>query len=344
MLPTSNLRIANMRRRNSVDRYLCGLSVSLAVAVALAVLQSGAAAAQTYPQRPVRLIVPAAAGGGLDVLARFMAQRVSEIWHQQLFVENKPGANFIIGMDAVAKAEPDGYTLLFVSSAGLTINPVVFAKLPLDPMRDLMPVTITTSNPFVLLVNNSVPARSVQELVAFLKANPGKLNHASNSASTMLVSELFKARAGVDYIDINFRGGGPAIISTEAGDTQLCFVDLASATAALSSDRVRVLAVTTADRYKLRPELPTLAENGVAGYSAAAWGVVLAPAKTPTEIITKINSSFREALKSPQLIERIHAVGNEVVGSSQEEALNTLSAEAAQWSNLVRERHIQLMQ
>jgi tripartite-type tricarboxylate transporter receptor subunit TctC len=344
MVATQQPENADMKRRNPVGRYLCILSVSLAIAVAIAALQSGAAAAQSYPSRPVRLIVPAAAGGGLDVLARIMAQRVSEIWNQQLFVENKPGANFIIGMDAVAKAEPDGYTLLFVSSAGLTINPVVFAKLPLDPMRDLKPVTITTSNPFVLLVNSSVPAKSVQELVAYLKANPGKLNHASNSASTMLVSELFKARAGVDYTDINFRGGGPAIISTEAGDTQLCFVDLASATAALSSDRVRVLAVTTADRYNLRPDLPTLAEGGVAGYSAAAWGVVLAPARTPAEIIARINNAFREALKSPQLIERIHAVGNEVVGSSQEEALNTLGAEADQWSNLVRERHIQLMQ
>ncbi len=278
------------------------------------------------------------------MLARIMAQRVSEIWNQQVIVENKPGANFIIGMDAVAKAEPDGYTLLFVSSAGLTINPAVFPKLPLDPMRDLVPVTITTSNPFVLLVNNSVPAKSVQELVAYLKANPGKLNHASNSASTMLVSELFKARAGVDYTDVNFRGGGPAIISTEAGDTQLCFVDLASATAALSSDRVRVLAVTTADRYKLRPELPTLAEGGVTGYSAAAWGVVLAPAKTPADIIAKINAGFREALKSPEVIERIHSVGNEVFGSTSQEAVNMLSAEATQWSDLVKERHIHLMQ
>jgi tripartite-type tricarboxylate transporter receptor subunit TctC len=323
--------------------YLC-VFARVVMFAGIVLSQNNICAAQSYPARPVRLIVPAAAGGGLDVLARIMAQRVSEIWNQQVIVENKPGANFIIGMDAVAKAEPDGYTLGFVSSAGLTINPVVFPKLPLDPMHDLVPVTITTSNPFVLLINSSVPAKSVQELVAYLKANPGKLNHASNSASTMLVSELFKARAGVDYTDVNFRGGGPAIISTEAGDTQLCFVDLASATAALSNDRVRVLAVTTADRYKLRPDLPTLAEGGVTGYSAAAWGVVLAPAKTPADIVANINSAFREALESPDVVERIHSVGNEAFGSSSEEAIRILTAETDQWSNLVRERHIHLMQ
>jgi len=301
-------------------------------------------AAENYPNRIVRLVVPAAAGGGLDVLARVMAHRASEALQQHIVIENKPGANFTIGMDAVAKSPPDGYTLLFTSSAGLTINPLVFSNLPLVPLKDLTPVTITTSNPFLLIVNRSVPVTNVKEFVEYLKKNPGKLNHASNSATTMLVSELFKVLAGVDYVDVNFRGGAPAIMSTEAGTTEFCFVDVASATAAMSSERLRVLAITTTERYPLRPTIPTLAESGVPGYSATAPGVILVPTGTPAEIVSTINAAFRKALAMPDVVEKIHAAGNEIVGNSPQDARKILDAEASQWTKLVKERNIKFGQ
>jgi tripartite-type tricarboxylate transporter receptor subunit TctC len=310
----------------------------------MVVLAPGSARSETYPNRPIRLIVPAAAGGGLDALARIMSQRASEMLGQPIIIENKPGASFIIGMDAVAKAKPDGYTLLFVSSAGVTINPILFLNMPLDPMKDLVPVSITTSNPFVLLVSRSVPATTVAEFVAYLKKNPGKLNHASNSASTQLVSELFKMLAGVDYVDVNFRGGGPAVLSTEAGDTQLCFVDVASATAALSSERLRAMAITTSKRYPLRASIPTLAEGGVPGYSAEAWGVLMAPAGTPANVVKILHEAFKKALQEPDVVKRINAVGNVIVGADQDQAKATLAAEAEQWRRLVKERNVKFGQ
>ncbi len=316
----------------------CGCVLVLALVAAFV---SGTARADNFPSRSIRLIVPAAAGGGLDSLARIMAQRASEILGQTIVIENKPGANFIIGMDMVAKAKPDGYTLLFVSSAGLTINPILFPNMPLDPMKDLMPVTITTSNPFVLLVNKSVPATTVSEFVAYLKKNPGKLNHASNSASTQLVSELFKMLAGVDYVNVSFRGGGPAALATEAGDTQLTFVDLASATNALTSERVRVMAITTPKRYPLQPSIPTLAETGVPGYSAEAWGVLMAPVGTPDNVVKILNQAFKKALEHPEVVKRVNAVGNRIVGSGPDEAKATLAAEAEQWQRVVKERNVQ---
>ena len=213
-------------------------------------------------------MVPAAAGGALDVIARLLASKVAENWKQQLYVENRPGANWIIGMDAVAKSAPDGYTLLFVASSGLTINPYVFPNMPLDPLRDLTPVTIATQTPFVLLLNPAVPAKTVPEFIAHLRANPGKLNHASNSATTMLVSELFKQQAKVDYLDVNYRGASQAIVATHGGTTEFCFVDLGSATAAIEGKTLRALGLTSPTRYKLNPDIPTFAEHGLPGYSA----------------------------------------------------------------------------
>src|SRR5262245_60584893 len=178
----------------------------------LLVMTADPVAAQGYPNRPVRVVVPAAPGGALDSIARLLSQKVAENRKQNFYVENRPGANWIIGMDVVAKSPPDGYTLLVVASAGLTINPFVFPGMPLDPRRDLVPITATTHTAFVLLLNPAVPATTVPELIAHLRANPGRLNHASNSATTMLASELFKQRAGVDYADVNFRGATQALV------------------------------------------------------------------------------------------------------------------------------------
>ena len=284
------------------------------------------AQAQNYPVRSVRLIVTTAPGGGLDLMARVMAGKLTELWGQPVVVENRPGAGFVIGTDAVAKASPDGYTIGFTSSAALTINPVTLPSLPYR-LEDLIPVTLTTANPFVLTVNSNVPANTVQELLTHLRANPGKLNHASNSASTLLASALFKALANVDYIDVSYKA-------------ELCFIDMATSSAAVKTGRVRALAVTTAQRYKLATQIPTLAEAGVPGYSMSAWGVLMAPAGTPADIVAKINTDIRRALALPDVVSRIEAVGNEVIGTSTEDAIRLLKLDAEKWAKLVKERNI----
>jgi tripartite-type tricarboxylate transporter receptor subunit TctC len=297
---------------------------------------------QGYPERPVRMIVPAAPGGGLDLIARVISGKLTEPWGRQVVVENRPGANFIVGTDAAAKSAPDGYTLLLVSSGALTVNPVVYSNLPYNPERDLTPVMIATSNPFVLLVNNNVQAKNLPEFLSLLRANPGKLNHASNSATTILSSELLKALAKVEYADINYKGGVLAAAATASGETEFCIVDMGSATAPVKGGRVRALAVTTAQRYKLQPEVPTIAESGVPGYASAAWVVILAPAKTPAEIIAKVNADLKQVLNTPEVTARAEGLGSEVLATTPEEASRMLRADLEQWARLTRERNIKL--
>ena len=298
------------------------------------------ASAQSYPARPVRIVVPAAPGGGLDLVARIVAQKLTEAWPHPTVVENRPGANFIVGTDMVAKAAPDGYTLIIAPSVAFSINPSVFPDLPYRPERDFAPVSLLTNNPFILLVNNAVPANNVQEFITHLKANPGKLNHASNSASTMLISELFKSVSNVEYADINYKGGVLAAAATAAGETQFCFVDLGSATAPMKGGRVRGLAVTTTQRYKLRSDIPTLSEAGVQGAAAAAWVVMAAPARTPAEIVAKINADAARGLAAPDVAPRMESLGSEIVASSVAEAADALRTDTEKWAKLVRERNI----
>jgi tripartite-type tricarboxylate transporter receptor subunit TctC len=320
------------------------LALTLLCLGAVLAAPSGGAEAQPYPSRPIRIVVPAAPGGALDAIARVLAQKIGENWKHQFYVENRPGANWIIGMDAVAKSPPDGYTLLFVASSGLTVNPFVFANMPLDPLRDLVPVAGATRTAFVLLLNPSVPAKTVPEFIAHLHANPGKLNHASNSATTMLASALFKQRAKVDYLDVNFRGASQSITATIGGTTQFCFVDIGSGTAAIEGKTLRPLAVTSPTRYDLSPGIPPLAEQGLPGYSALSMTVLLAPANIPAEIGAKLNAAVREAVASPDVKAKLNAIGQDVVSLSQEQMVAALRAEAKQWEQLIKERNIKLGQ
>lgn len=315
--------------------------LALALFAAL-LIPAATASAQTYPARSVRLVVPSSPGGGIDLVARIIAARLSDIWGQAVVVENKPGANFIIGTDHVAKAAPDGYTLLYVPSPALTVNPAVFADLPYDPQRDLLPISVLSRSPFVLLVNNAVPANSVQELLALLRAKPGKFNMGSSSASTRLVSELFKSLAKVDYAEISYKGGAQSANSTVSGETEMSFVDVGSAVSLLRAGRVRAFAVTTTQRYKPQPEIPTLAEAGVPGFSSAGLTVLAAPSKTPPEIVRKINADISRVLAIPELTQRFEAVGNEVIGSSPEEAVAIIREDTERWARLVKERNVRL--
>lgn len=316
-------------------------SVLLALALP-GILLCQPAAAQSWPTKPVRIIVPAAPGGGIDLAARSFGDKLSELWGQRILVENRPGANFVIGSDAAAKSAPDGYTLLLTSYGAITVNPIAYPNLPYNPQRDLAPIMLVSTAPFVLIVNKSVPANSLQEFVAHLRANPGKLNHASNSASTILASELFKSLAKVEYEDINYKGGILAAQSAAAGDTQFALVDLGSATTYMNGGRVRALAVSTAQRFKTHRDIPTFSESGVPGYAVDAWIVLLAPAKTPPDIIAKINADLRRVLAMPEVVGRIESIGNEVIASSAEEAARVLELDAEKWKQLVKERNIKL--
>ena len=326
--------------RASQDRFIPALR---RLALALLLGMPLAAQSQTYPARTVKIIVPATAGGGLDVMARILAPKLSESWGQPVVIENRPGANFTLGTDLVAKSAPDGYTLLFVSTGALTVAPAVYPNLAYNTLRDLIPVTLTSSNPFMLLVANSVPANSVQELLAHLRANPGKLNHAANnSASLILASEMLKSLAKVDYVDINYKGAIQAVTSLVSGESHLCIIDPVTAIGILRGGRVRALAVTSPQRFRLQPDLPTMNEAGVPGYAASAWGVLLTPAKTPADIVAKLNATAVRAMTTPEVTARFEAVGAEVIGSSTEEAYRVLRADTERWVTLVRERNIRI--
>ena len=321
---------------------MLGLTGALAHAcIALVLAGAGGAFAQGYPSKPVRLVVPAAPGGGLDLVARAFAAKLPEVWGQQVVVENRPGANFIVGTEAVAKAAPDGYTLLYVSSSALTINPLAYPDLPYQP-RDLVPVVTVNAGTFVLVEKPLLPAQSVKEFVAYLRANPGKLNHASNSTSTQLASEMFKALGRVDYADINFKGGVLAVASTAAGDTQFAFVDVGSAMSQIRSGRVRLLGVTKAERTKLQPDVPTIAEAGLPGYGITPLTLVLAPAKTAGDVVSRINADMVKVLSMPDVLARIEATGTDVVPGGPEDAARLLRVESEQWVRLVKERNIKL--
>jgi tripartite-type tricarboxylate transporter receptor subunit TctC len=313
------------------------------VLAALILLASAISAqAQTYPAKLVRVIVPAAPGGSLDIVARVLTAKLADMWGQPVVVENRPGNNFILGTDAVVKSAPDGYTLLYVASGALTINPVIFSNLPYDSQKDLAPITLINISPYMLLVNNDVPAKTVQDFVSHLKANPGKLNHASNSAITILMSELLKSLTRADYVDVNYKGAVLAATATSTGETQFCFVDKVSGGSAVRAGRVRALAVTSSQRDKQLPDVPTMAEAGLAGFSVAAWHVLLAPSKTPPELIARINGDVGRALALQEVVSRVEAAGAEVVGGSPELAAKELQVDMQRWRELVKQRNIKL--
>src|SRR5213075_859540 len=240
-------------------------------------------AAQAYPSKPIRFVVPYPAGGPLDTVARLLGQKVSESLKQPVVVDNKPGAGGNIGADAVAKSAPDGYTILMGAVATHAINPTLYANIPYDPIKDFQPVTQLASTPNVLIVNNSVPASNVREFIAYAKANPGKLNFGSGSTGSAghLAGELFKAMAGVEMTHVPYKGAAPAMQDLIGGQIDLMFDNLASALGQVRAGKVRALAVTTAQRTALAPELPTIAESGLPGFDISTWFGVFVPAGTP---------------------------------------------------------------
>jgi tripartite-type tricarboxylate transporter receptor subunit TctC len=296
------------------------------------------AQAQPYPSKPIRFVVPYPAGGPLDTVARLLGQKVSEGTKQPVIVDNKPGAGGNIGADAVAKAPPDGYTILMGAVATHAINPTLYASIPYDPIKDFIPVTQIASTPNVLVVNPSVPAGNVREFIAYAKANPGKLNFGSGSTGSAghLAGELFKTMAGIDMTHVPYKGAAAAMNDLIGGQIQLMFDNLASSLAQVRAGKVRAIAVTTAKRSPLAPELPTIAESGLPGFDINTWFGVFVPARTSDEIVERLHAEFTKALAAPGIRERMLNLGAEPVGGSSGEFAAYIQAESGKYARIIR--------
>ena len=315
--------------------------LSLVVAVALSAF-AAASFAQTYPNRPVRLVVPFPAGGTTDILARAMAQKLSESLGQTFVVDNRPGAGGNIGSDVVAKSAPDGYTLLMGTVGTHAINPGLYPKMPYDHIKDFAPVVLVAGVPNVLVVNPNVPVKSVAELVTLARDKPGTINFASSGSGTSihLSGELFKSLTGTQITHVPYKGSSPALTDLIGGQVQIMFDNLPSALPHIRGGKLRAIALTSSKRAPALPELPTIAESGIpslAGFEASSWFGIFAPAGTPRDIVTKINSEANKALQSAEMKEKLLAQGAEAVGNTPDYFVDYIRAETAKWAKVVKD-------
>ena len=306
--------------------------------IAVAGLAAGCAFAQSYPSRVVRFVSPYAPGGGTDILARTLAQKLTENFGQSFVVENRAGGGGIVGIDSVAKAPPDGYTILLGSKGPLTMNPALHTKLPYDTLRDLAAISLVGSVPAVLAVHPSLPVKSVGALIALAKARPGELTFSSSGTGGTghLSGELFAAMAGVKLVHVPYRGTGPATIAVLSGEVTFGFGNLVSLMPHVQSGQLRALAVTSAKRISAAPALPTVAESGLKGYEYVTWYGVLAPAATPKDIVAKLGAELAKIARQPDMRERLSGEGGEAVGSTPEEFAEYLKTEMASSARLVK--------
>jgi len=305
-----------------------------AIAAAVAALCLGPMAqAADYPSKPIKMVVPYAPGGGADSVARIVAKKASEGLGQGIVIENKGGAGAILGTEQVAKAEPDGYTLLLGQSGPISINPAVYKDLPYDPVRDFVPITMTTGYPYVMVVNAELPAKTLEEFVVLAKSKPGALNYGSTGvgAANHLVAELFNSKAGIQMTHVPYRGTAPAVADLVGGQLSVVFADPVSALPHIKSGKLRALAVTSLDRSPVAPEIPTVAESGYPGFEALAWHGILAPAKTPPAVIKKLNEEFVKALADPATRELLAKQAMQPVGNTPEAFAAFIGKDLATW-------------
>jgi tripartite-type tricarboxylate transporter receptor subunit TctC len=294
-----------------------------------------------YPARFVRLVVPFAPAGGADVIGRLLAARLSEIWGQQVVIENKGGAGGNIAAEFVARSEPDGYTL-FLPSLGHAINRSLFPSLNYDPVEDFSPISLVCQYPNIMVVPNSSPAHSVSEFIAYAKANRGKISFASSSTGTSvhLCGELFKRATGIEMTHVPYRGAGPAYNDVIPGRIDVMFATSSSGLPMIQGGKLRGLGVTALKRQAWAPDLPTLDESGVPGFEVSSWYGLFAPARTPPEIVAKINADTIKAVHDPDFVERLYAIATTAVGSSPEDLARHLQSEMDKWGPVIREASI----
>jgi len=296
---------------------------------------------QSYPAKPVRLVVPFAPGGSTDIVARLLGQKLNEIWGQTVIVDNRAGGSTVIGTDIVAKAPPDGHTLL-VTPAPFTIVPSLAAKLPYDPHKDFEPITLINTTPLVVVVHPGVPAASIKELVALAKARPGALNFGSSGSggSNHLAGELFNAMAGVKMVHVPYKGNAPALTDLVGGHVDLLFNGLTSALPLIKSGKLRPIGMTSLKRAGALPDVPTVDEQGLRGFQAVAWNGLTAPARTPKDVIAKINADVLKVIRSPELLEKLKTEGSDPVGSSVADYAAFLRDEIAKWAKVIKVANI----
>jgi tripartite-type tricarboxylate transporter receptor subunit TctC len=310
------------------------------VCAMLAAFTLAAHAQAPYPNRPVRIVVPFPAGGTTDILARAVAQKLTESTGQPVVVDNRPGAAGNIGAELVAKAPPDGYTLLMGTVGTHAINASLYPKMPYDHVKDFVPIILVAGVPNVLVINPSVPVNSVQELIAYAKANPGKLNFASSGSGTSihLSGELFKTMTGVSMAHIPYKGSAPALVDLTGGQVQLMFDNLPSALALIKAGKLKALAVTSTQRASVLPDVPTVAESGLPGFEASSWFGLLAPAGTPKDVIIKINGEVAKWLATPEAKEKLASQGAIVAaGLTPDDFARHIAAETTKWSKVVKD-------
>jgi len=313
-------------------------TLALILLAAIALVAPPMAGAQAYPSRPVKLVVPFPPGGSLDIAGRLIAQRLTEMWGQAVVVENKPGAGGNIGADFVAKSTPDGYTILLGALSTHAVNPNLYAKMPYDAVKDFAPITLIATTPNVLVVNAATPVGNVREFIAWTRANPGKLafGSGSNGSAGHLAGELYKVDTGTDAVHIPFKGGAPATQALLAGDTQFMFDNLANAMAQVKAGKLKALAVTTAERSKLVPELPTMAEAGLPGFDISTWYGLFAPAGTPAAIVGKWNADVTKILTTPDVRAKLMADGAEPAPDTPEQFAQMISRELAKYARIIK--------
>jgi len=306
---------------------------------ALALLLCAAALAQAqYPAKPIHLIVPFPPGGGNDTVARAIAQELGPDLGQPMVIDNRPGAGGSVGAELAAKAPPDGYTLFLAGVGSHAVNPNLHARLGYDPVKDFAPITLLASAPSVLVVNPAVPARTIAQFTAYARANPGKLNYASNGngSAAQLAAAMYEYMAGVKMVHVPYKGIAPAMTDLMSGEVQLMFGTIVALVPHIQAGKLRPLAVTSRTRSALLPEVPTLAESGLPDYQAGSWYGIMAPAGTPREVIERLHEAMVKALKQPAVAKRLAAEGAVVIGSTPEEFGAHIEAELARVGNVVR--------
>ena len=307
-----------------------------------AIFLSTGVSAQPYPARPVRLVVPFPAGGATDILARTISLRAAEKLGQQIIIDNRPGAGGTIGSEHVAKAAPDGYTLLIATGSTHSIGPLINSKIPYNVERDFAPVTYVARTSSVLVVPNSLPVKNLQEFIALAKANPGKYNYGSSGNGTIghLSGELFKAQAGVFLTHIPYRGTGLVFTDMVSGQVHMLIDNYVTAQSNIREGKLRVLGVTSPQRLPFMPEVPTLAEQGLKGFDVSNWFGIYAPKGTPADAITRVSNAFNQALQEPEMQKRLATLGATPTGSTPQEMARVVATDTARWEKLIRERKI----
>ncbi len=312
--------------------------IFLASLLSMAVLGSLPVAAQTFPNKPVRLVIPFPPGGSTDIIGRTLAQQLTELWGKQVVVDNRPGAGGSIGADAVAKSPADGYTLLLGHTGTLVVNPLLYPKLPYDPLKSFTPVSVVTLLPLVFVANASIKPNSIQELLAYTKANPGTLNYGSagNGSANHLALEYFKLLTKADLVHVPYKGTAPTIIDLISGQVSVTMVGAATVLQHIQSGKLKALAVSSPNRLEVLPQVPTMAEAGVAGFDASPWFGIVAPAGTPADIVAKLNADIVKVMSSQAARRALAAEGALITTNTPEQFTSLIKADLARWGGVVK--------